>query len=118
MSISRIAEELIAHYQSSKGAGHTRASLYGAISSPNSIVITDTDRQGNSLERFYQVKCRSLGSLLRGSLRGTRAPLVIDNSAMLAILQGLLDEIRILERELKGKENGSHPFCQQVSEKV
>ena len=95
---------LYEYYFSSRGAGHTTAMLRGALVTDAMILVANY-QSGESVQRIAdtakRLKFISYASDLQEQLRGTSAPLAIDNQAMMFILKDALGVVDQFEAESK-----------------
>lgn len=101
MNIVRIAIELIRYYDVTRQVGHTMAMLDGAKNTKGVIVVAHTMNHATDLAK----QCPSATPVgLDGSekkLKGRREPLLLDNSAVIWVLDGLLKEIFSLRKTVR-----------------
>jgi hypothetical protein len=96
MSIKPTLELLLAYYRSTRGVGHTKALLVGAVDS-DCVVLTD--RSGTILSPKKELALSSVN--LIHALIGNRRPMLLDNSATMLLLEAAIDEISKLERKVE-----------------
>ena len=89
-------EELLGYLQSNRRLGHTTALLEGAKNTDGIIIIAHTKSFADSLaQRCKNARGVSLHNLI--SLRGLRAPILVDNFALQILLTDAHRRIRELE---------------------
>lgn len=114
MNIVYKLEDLRTYYYSTRQVGHTVAMLEGAKNIDGVIVMAHTFNFAQQLARMCRdaVPVSFASEDLAQALLGRCAPLAIDNSAMMSLLDEALTEIGRLQSEVEalGKQAASL-FC-------
>ncbi len=102
MKIIETLEELKMYYEFNRGVGHTRTLIEGLKNSPDALILIVNPRMREVIgQKSPQTKTATVKSIENGTLRGRTDPLVIDNSALHAILDEALEEIYKLNAEVE-----------------
>lgn len=101
MDIRNELENLCAYYASTRGVGHTDlikkgTDLYDKENKHYNVICSNIDLA----KREWGHKGKSLNHV-GVSIKGTDAPLVFDNSAIVILLQEAINKIDELEKEVK-----------------
>jgi hypothetical protein len=100
MTIKETIKELLFYYERTRGAGHTRTMVEGAINSPHVWVLVNNVQQSrNLLPHRLQHRAIALSDIRR--LNGRHAPLAIDNDALFTLLSDAVQQIESLELEVQ-----------------
>lgn len=95
MDIINKLETLIQYYSSTRGVGHTRSMLEGALHTDCLVVTPNLGISKTFSDKG--LKCVALNNLEYGSLRGCKKPIVFDNSSILEICSDSLHHIAELK---------------------
>jgi hypothetical protein len=91
LSLSKKMELLFHYYNVTRGIGHTMLMVHGAERVRGALIVVSDERVAYNLKRFCpdaKFITLSMGwSDIQEMLSGERAPLIIDNSAMMEILR-------------------------------
>lgn len=111
MDAEKVALSLYQYYLSTRGVGHTVAMVDGAAKS-GAIILANTQTTADLLSIQCGRSKRGLHSfglesaIEFGKLRGLRLPILLDNSALILLLDELLSKIHGLKMYIaEGKEN-------------
>ena len=94
--------KLLHYYTSTRQIGHTTALLNGARMTHNVVILAHTQQHADHLvtQCYSMARARAWYGLADHTFMGLRAPLLIDNSAMLHILSDATREIESLRAAL------------------
>ncbi len=101
MDAIKTAQAILSYYDTTRGVGHTKAMLNGALSDEDVIIITHAQHYADKLcnehkhARVYGVEH------LSDKLCSTRNPIVFDNATIYKLLLLLLKEHEKIEERLE-----------------
>lgn len=96
MKIEETLEELVLYLDTTRRVGHTTAIMRGAIDVPETRIVVANLADGRHMEKnLMRAQVIPLDNLF--ALRGLRAPLVLDNAALLRLMRESLREIERLK---------------------
>ena len=99
MKIKEILNELLTYYNVNRGVGHTTLMKKGVDNyDGDKIIVCYNYKHANAigLNKNDVVTIHNLKNL-----RGIKSPIIIDNAAMVIILQDAINEIEKLEKEIE-----------------
>lgn len=96
----KAASQIVAYYQTHRGAGSTWAQEYGWKAAPagHGPIIVGPDWCDNKGHRGEYARFLSLAAVVEGALGTASGPLVVEHSVMADLLRELLLQIDMLER--------------------
>ena len=99
-----ILDELAFYYMSTRGVGHTTVMREGALAHPSAIVIAATQATAEN----SGVGRSNAQSIYNLRLRGLRAPLALDNSAIFLLVTEAASRIREQAKTIEGISEHIH----------
>lgn len=105
-----VARAISAHFQYTRGAGHTHAVIHGLDSAPEASVIVAHRDQLPYIEQHRKVPLEDCPR----HLQGRRFPLVIDNYALQELLEALLWDIDITRAERDSSMEEAESYCRRL----
>jgi hypothetical protein len=91
--IENILEQIIGYYDSTRGVGHTYATLKGVLNTKSNMVVLSKKVEYPPIVRDRLVTLWTLNSL-----KGTKQPLVFDNAVLRELFQSALLRISELKK--------------------
>ena len=96
----RVATDLLNYYTRNRGVGHSNALRLGLEDAPTARVLAHNKEMASHLGVQHN-RVISFAQVQQGHLLGKYFPLVIDNAALMDLLDGLLSSISHYELEAK-----------------
>jgi hypothetical protein len=97
--IETVLAQIIDYYDSTRGVGHTHSALNGALNTPCNMVVMSKQ---NSSSRLPLLKNKLITLWMLDNLKGSKIPLVFDNSVLRELFQSVLLRIHELKAEYVG----------------
>lgn len=89
----KAARQIVEYLAASRGVGHTRAVMEGADNVESHVMFSNSRIARIITDRGVPTRAKWITLDAADVLRGSRLPLVLDNSALAVLLEGLLAEI-------------------------
>lgn len=80
-----MANPLLEYLLQNRGVGHTTACIEGVRRTQKAVLITHENGYAHEVSRKHNINAIPINALQ--SLQGTKCPIVVDNSALLKVLQ-------------------------------
>lgn len=90
------------YFEKTRGIGHTKAMMYGAMQTDNVIVVAASQDSARDL-KFDEMTIITLDSL--DNLIGTKCPILFDNFALSSLLWSASNKIKSLKNRVNELES-------------